>query len=140
MKEFTLEIISQERHIETQTVSKLTVMTEMGEITVLADHIPLFARLKAGEMKYETLTGKTAYFAVTGGFIDVSPRNIVTILADSAFRSDEINLQKAEAAIALAQKALEEKDDSRDNLKIELELRQEILKAQVARKYQNRRS
>lgn len=134
MKEFTLEIITQEKHLETQTVASLTVMTETGEITVMADHIPLFSRLKPGELRYRTSSGREAIFAVTGGFIDVSPRNIVTVLADSAIRSDQINLQKAEEAVARARKALEENKDLKNTLKIEVELRNAILQASVARK------
>jgi len=138
MKSFTLEIITQERHLETQTVSQVTLVTEMGEVTILADHIPLFARLKEGELRYKTPSGKEEYFAVMGGFVDVSPRNIVTVLADSAYRSDEINLKKAEEAIESAKKALENRDETKDELKIEMQLRHEILKAQVARKYQRK--
>src|SRR5690606_27907867 len=102
------------------------------------DHIPLFARLKEGELRYKTPSGKEEYFAVMGGFVDVSPRNIVTVLADSAYRSDEINLKKAEEAIESAKKALENRDENKDELKIEMQLRHEILKAQVARKYQRK--
>jgi len=135
MKEFTLEIVTQEKHVETQTIVSLTVMTEMGEITVLADHVPLFSRLKSGELYYQTASGIESYFAVSGGFIDVSPRNIVTVLADTAIRSDAINLQKAEQAVESARKALLESPDSKDSLKIERELRQALLQAKVAKKH-----
>lgn len=135
MKSFTLEIISQEQHILTETVHQVTLTTETGEITVLADHAPLFSRLQPGELTY-TKHQKSEIFAVTGGFVDVSPTGIVTVLADTALRSDQINLQKAEEAVKNAQKALEESQDIKDTLKIEMELRAAILQANVARKYQ----
>ena len=140
MKEFTLEIITQEEHLETETIVSLTVPTESGEITVLQDHVPLFSRLKAGELRYKTKSGIESYFALTGGFLDVSPRNIVTVLADTAIRSDKINLDKVEQAIARAKKALEENKDNKDTLKIERELRAAILQASVARKHRNRKN
>ena len=137
MKSFTIEIVSQEKHILTETIQQLTVNTLAGEITVLADHIPLFSKLKAGELTY-VKNKQQQHFAVTGGFIDVSPRNVVTILADSAIRSDEINLQKAEEAIENAKKALEESDDIKDTLKIEMELRNAVLQASIAKKHQHK--
>jgi F-type H+-transporting ATPase subunit epsilon len=140
VKVFTLEVITQEKHLDTQEVVSITVMTEMGQITVLADHIPLFARLQPGELEYKTASGRIGTFVVTGGFIDVSPRNIVTILADSAIRSEDINLEKAEQAIARAKKALDEGQDNQNTLKIELELRHAILQANVARRQKNRQN
>lgn len=135
-KSLTLEIITQEKHVETETVSQVTAMTEAGEVTILPDHVPLFSRLKPGELRYITPSGIKAVFAVTGGFMDVSPRNIVTILADTALRSDQINLQKAQEAVERAQKALENSQDIKDTLKIELELRQALLQSRIAKKYQ----
>ena len=134
MKSFTLEIITQERHVLTETVQQISVDTEAGQITVLSDHIPLFSRLKPGELSY-TSKDKTSHYAITGGFIEVSPTNVVTILSDSALRSDEINLQKAEKAIESAKKALESAVDSKDMIKVEIELRKAMIQANVARKY-----
>ena len=138
MKPFTLEIITQEKHLETQKVVSVTVMTESGEITILSDHIPLFSRLKVGVLRYLSDTNAEAVFAVNGGFIDVSPTGTVTVLADSAIHSDEINLQKAEEAVVRAQKALEESDDIKDTFKIEMELRHAVLQTQLAKKHKNR--
>lgn len=134
MKSFTLEIITQEKHVLTETVISLTLMTESGEITILADHMPLFSRLVSGELTYRKVD-YTVHFAVTGGFIDVGPRNIVTILADSAIRSDEINLQKIDQAIANAKEALKHAPDQQTTLKIEMELRLALMQQHVAKKH-----
>lgn len=139
MKPFTLEVITQEKHLLTETVTSLTINTQVGELTILSDHLPLFVRLNPGEMAYVT-SGQKHFFAITGGFMDVSPRNIVTVLADSAIRSEEINLEEAEAAIAAAKKALLESKDEKTNLKIELELRNAILQANLAKKHKKSRS
>lgn len=134
MKSFTLEVITQEQHLLTETITTLTVPTESGEITILADHQPLFTKLSSGEMTYEA-GGKKYFFAITGGFIDVSPRNIATILADSAIRSDKINLEEIEKAIENAKKALELSPDQQTTLKIEAELRSAILMSKIATKH-----
>jgi len=135
VKPFTLEVVTQEKHLLTETVTNLTLTTEVGELTILADHLPLFVRLMPGELRY-TSHGEQHFFAVTGGFVDVSPRNITTVLADSAIRSDQINLQEAEEAISNAQKALAEAPDDKTTLKIEMELRTAMIKANIARKHQ----
>lgn len=135
MKSFTLEVITQEKHLLTETVTDLTIDTQMGQITILAGHIPLFARLFPGEMIY-TAHNQKHFFAVTGGFIDVSPQNTVTVLADSALRSDKINLQEVEIAVANAQQALKDNKDKQASLKIELELRAALAKAKIARRHQ----
>lgn len=133
MKSFTLEVLTQEKHLLTETVQSLTIMTESGEITVLADHIPLFSRLLPGVMTYSN-SGQKVTFAISGGFLDVNPRNVVTVLADSAVRSDQINLDKAEQAIARAKQALTESSDQKASLAIELELRHAVIQANLARK------
>ncbi len=135
MKSFTLEVITQEQHLLTETVTSLTLPTQTGEITVLADHQPLFTKLQAGEMTYTTNAVKH-YFAVTGGFVDVSARNITTVLADSAIRSEQINLQEAQKAVAAAQQALQSAPDQKTTLKIEAELRAALLMTKVAKKHQ----
>jgi F-type H+-transporting ATPase subunit epsilon len=135
MKTLTLEILTQEKHLLTETVTGVTAMTQMGEITVLPDHIPLFARLGAGELTYEK-AGAKHHLVITGGFIDISDRNIVTILADSAVRSEEINLHEVEKAIESAKIALQQSKDKSESIKIEMELRLAVLKANVARKRQ----
>ncbi len=133
MKTFSLEVLTQEKHLLSETIHSLTAPTETGEITVLADHIPLFSRLIPGELTYRK-SGSSTHFAVSGGFIDISPRNLVTVLADSAVRSDEINLPKVEQAIQNAQKALEQAPDKSTSLQIEIELRHAIMQANIARK------
>lgn len=138
MKSFTLEILTQEKHLLTETISSLTVPTTSGEITLLADHIPLFTRLTSGELSYTKLDQPHS-FAVSGGFLDFSPNNIATILADSAVRSEEINLQKVQDAIENAKKALASSPDQKTSLKIEMELRQALLQQKIAKKRQSSR-
>ena len=133
MKSFPLEVITQEKPLLDTTAKSITVMTQTGQITVLSDHVPLFSKLMPGELTYRSNTD-TSHFMVTGGFIDISPDNKVTILADSAIRSDKINLQKVQAAIKNAQKALEESKDDKTTLKIELELRHATIQANIAQK------
>ncbi len=66
-----------------EEVSQVTMMTTMGEITVLPHHIPLITVLKPGELKYKK-DGVEKLIAVSGGFAEVKTDNSLTILADTA--------------------------------------------------------
>ena len=79
----------------------------MGEITVLANHIPLVANLVPGEVHY-VVNGKTEFFAVSGGFIEVKKGNKVVILADTAEFGHEIDITRAEEARTAAKELMKQ--------------------------------
>lgn len=137
MKSFNLEIVTQETHLLSETINSLTLPTASGEITILADHIPLFSRLEAGELTY-TKGNQHFHLAITGGFVDMAPTNVATVLADSAVRSEQINLAKAQEAVENAKKALAGATDTKTTLKIEMELRAALIQTHIAKKYQNK--
>ncbi len=109
-----LTILTQERELLSRAVNSVTVMTTQGEITVLPGHIPLFTKLDVGELvfRWNSENGRSQQeesFSVSGGFLDVNPHGEVTILADYAIRSSEINLAQAEAARQQAEEAMQNK-------------------------------
>ncbi len=100
------QIATPEHVIYQADVEKVSVPTELGQITVLANHIPLIATLVPGEMIiYDQ--GEARPYAVSGGFIEVRPGSHVIILADSAERVEEIDVERAEAAKERAKKLME---------------------------------
>lgn len=138
MAKSTLEITTQEAKLLTVEVEQVTVPTQLGDITILPGHAPLFARMAEGELVYlESKQGSPVYFAVTGGFVDVSPTDVITVLADTAVRSDQINLEKARAAVERAKKALAEHPPAKEALLIEAELRQALLQQKIAQRRQS---
>ena len=106
MTNLTYKLITPERVVlEGQAVS-LSVMTERGEITILPGHIPLASLLKAGEMRVKTVDGKEELLAVSTGLLKVEPGNRIVILANTAERSEELELAKIEEAKLRAEEAL----------------------------------
>ena len=69
---------------------------------ILPKHAPLLTILTAGEVMVKRQGEDDLFFAVSGGWMEVRPDK-VTILARTAERSDEIDLQRAEAARASAE-------------------------------------
>jgi F-type H+-transporting ATPase subunit epsilon len=91
------QIVTPERTVLHQEVDSLTCPTQMGQITILPNHIPLIASLQPGEL-IAKMDGQTEHIAVSGGFVEIRPGNQIVILADSAERADEIDPERAEQA------------------------------------------
>ncbi|HYE22222.1 MAG TPA: ATP synthase F1 subunit epsilon [Verrucomicrobiae bacterium] len=100
------------RTLLSEKIESVTLPTEMGEITILPNHIPLVANLVPGEVRYK-IAGKTNFFAVSGGFIEVQKGNKVTVLADTAEFGHEIDIDRAQRARDQAKQIMENtrKDD-----------------------------
>jgi F-type H+-transporting ATPase subunit epsilon len=108
-----IKIVTPERVVFEDEVDAATVMTESGEITVLPGHIPLVTSLRPGEMRLRK--GKIEeLLAVSTGFFEVRPGNQLVILADTAERLEELELEKIEEAKERARKLLEEKRHADD--------------------------
>ncbi|MFA6131550.1 MAG: ATP synthase F1 subunit epsilon [Patescibacteria group bacterium] len=108
MKQLTIKIVTPERIVFEGEAESLSVMTESGEITVLADHIPLVTSLRPGEMRLKQ-KGEEQLMVVSTGFLEVRPGNQIIVLADTAERVEELELEKIEKAREEARKILEEK-------------------------------
>lgn len=96
-KTIKFEIVTPERIVLKDEVIQVTVPTKEGEITVLPNHIPLVASLRPGVLEVRTKTGESEIISVSGGFIEVLKEKVV-ILADTAERAHEIDIDRAEEA------------------------------------------
>ena len=108
MSKLQLKVVTPERIVYEDEVDSVTAMTEMGEVTGLPNHVPIVANLRAGEMRLKK-DSEEFFLAASTGFIEVRPGNQVVILADTAERMEELELEKIEAAKAAAEKLLTEK-------------------------------
>lgn len=141
MAQLKLKIVTPERIVFESTVDSLTAMTENGEITVLANHIPLATLLKAGEMR--VMNGKEeTLLAVSTGLLEVRGGNEVVILADTAERSEELELSAIEDAKKRAESALEEakSKDAVSFTDAAAHLERELARYRVALKHKHRGS
>lgn len=108
-KLLTLDIVTQEKRLLTVETARVTVETEMGEITILPGHIPLLAKLKEGLLRFEDEHKHEEIVAIFGGFLEVDAEGKVSILADSAVRAKDIDLAKVQKAQADAKLTLADK-------------------------------
>jgi F-type H+-transporting ATPase subunit epsilon len=100
-----------------------------GELGILPHHAPLLAALAPHELRIDKSEGGEERIFVGGGFMEVLPDR-VTVLADIAEHSEEINLERAEAARhAIAERlAGEVPDTERRTLEQELVMAEERLR------------
>lgn len=103
-----LKMHTPERTVYDADVEQITLPTLDGEITVLPHHIPLISVLRSGEM-HVVKDGVDIPMVVAGGFVEVRPDSVVDILADSAERIEEIDLERAEAARIRAEEYIKTK-------------------------------
>jgi F-type H+-transporting ATPase subunit epsilon len=103
----TLEIVTPERIvISEEGVESVTVPGSQGELTLLPQHASLMTALRPGPLVMRK-GGADTDIALSGGFLEIH-NDKVTILADTAERSDEIDAARAEAARQRAQAELRE--------------------------------
>lgn len=101
-----------------------------GVIGVYAGHIPLFTKINQGELK--VVKGKeTAHLSVAGGFVEVT-KDHVTILADSALRSEDLDEELIMQAKRKAEEQLSQKISRREYIAAEATLRKTMLDLKVA--------
>ena len=101
MATMRLEIATAERVVYSEDVNILVAPGIDGELGILPRHAPLLTVLKPGEIRV-VKDGEETYIAVGGGFLEVMG-NKVTILADTAEHAGEIDIQRAQEALKLAQ-------------------------------------
>ena len=104
MATMTLEIITAERRLYGDEVEMVVAPGADGQLGILPRHAPLMTMLQPGELLIRK-DGADTYLIVTGGFMEVIG-NKVTILADAAERSEEIDEARAAQAMERARERI----------------------------------
>jgi len=95
----------------------------MGEVGIYPQHTPMITPLKPGEVKVISEEGEEHLFFISGGVLEVQP-NIVTVLADTAIRGEDLDEAKAAESKKRAEEALADKSENIDAAKALSELAQ----------------
>ncbi len=114
-----LEIVTPEKKVINDTVDSVTIPTASGQIGILDNHAPLISTLKPGILSY-TKAAATEQMVISGGFVEVSS-NKVSVLADVAEKSDEVDVEKAAAERDEAEKILRDWNGSTEDFEVENE-------------------
>ena len=108
-KTLKLEIITPEKVALSEESTSIILPAMDGALGLWPNHAPLLAGLKPGSVKYKTPDG-TKTVVIAGGFVEVS-NNIVSIIAPAAELSDEIDIDRAQAAKQRAMARLAQREN-----------------------------
>lgn len=142
MAKLQLQLVTPERTVLAEELDSLTCQTTNGEITILPGHTPLIAPLVSGELIGRTGMSGTdgeRNVHVAGGFVQVKESGEVIILADTAERFFEIDIERAEQAKAEAEQMLKEQTLSDEEYAFTMALIQKnTTRLHIARKHAHR--
>jgi F-type H+-transporting ATPase subunit epsilon len=103
------DIVSAEEEIFHGEVVMVVASGEMGELGIAPRHAPLITRLKPGKLVLTMANGDKLDMVVSGGILEVQPQ-VISILADTAIRAENIDEAAVLAAKAEAERVLANKD------------------------------
>lgn len=134
-----LEILTIERKLFDEVVDMVVVPGIEGVFGILPNHVPLLTALSYGELQVKRHNEADHFFAVGGGFIEVRPDH-VTVMADSAEKADEIDIERAEKARQRALEHLEKRGEVEDFEKAQALLKRSATRLKIAKRHgRNRR-
>lgn len=124
MSTYLLEIVTPERLVYTEQVNSISVRGSEGDLGILPGHLPLVTPLNIAPIRIK-IGGQTEVIAVNGGFLEVRKDKVV-ILAESAERSEEIDVERARAARERAELRLQSKQEQIDHHRAEVALQRAL--------------
>ena len=105
-----LEIVTPEKAVVNEDVQIVMAPGTLGEFGVLIHHTPFMTTLKTGTLRFTDAEGQERYVFVSGGFAEALPDR-VTVLAESAEKRRNIDLDRAKSALDRAQQRLAREDE-----------------------------
>lgn len=124
------DIVSAHREIFSGKVSAVFASGVAGELGIYPRHAPIFTQLKPGSVRVKDEAGEEQLFVVSGGILEVQP-HVVTVLADTVVRGEELDRSAAEAAKAEALAELAGSTAQVDITEAEIKLRRAVAELQA---------
>jgi F-type H+-transporting ATPase subunit epsilon len=128
-----VELVTPYKKVLSDEVDEITATGTLGEFGVLPGHAPFLTSLKIGELSYKK-EGGVFNLAVNWGYFEVE-NDTVTVLVETAERADEIDLERAKAALGRAEEALKKLTPEDKQYRVyEAALERALIRVQVAGK------
>ena len=109
MSTIRCDIVSAEQEIFHGEATLVVATGELGELGIAPKHAPLITRLKPGKVVVTLASGEQLDFAMSGGILEVQPQ-VVTVLADTAIRAQDIDEASVRKAKEEAERILSKQD------------------------------
>ena len=127
-----LEVVTPQKLIVSEEVEIVMAPGSEGEFGALKGHTTFLTSLKIGTLRYKDANGKERFLFINGGFTEVLPDK-VTILAESAERRSDIDVERANQAKERAEKRLAAKAADIDLVRAEIALMRATHRLNIAR-------
>lgn len=127
-----LDVVTAERMVYSEEVDEVIAPGSAGEMAILPRHAALMTTLQPGALRAKVGSAEVD-LAIGGGFLEVRD-NRVLVLADSAERAEEIDVERARAAENRARQLLTERRQVEDLTLAEAALRRSQVRLKVARR------
>jgi F-type H+-transporting ATPase subunit epsilon len=134
-----VDVVSAEQSIFSGEAEFVALPGEEGELGIFPRHTPLITRIRPGAVRIR-MPNKTEeeFVFVAGGILEVQP-HVVTVLADTAIRGQDLDEAKATEAKRLAEEALANREGVLDLAKAQAELAVAIAQLAAIQKLRNKR-
>ena len=129
-----LVVVTPVSQLLSEAVSEVQLPGADGYLGVLPGHAPLITELGIGELTYKTANGQTGLLAIIRGFAEVLPQR-VSVLAETAERPEDIDLNRAQQALKRAQELIAKGGDI-DWDRASASLQRALVRIQVVSKHQ----
>ncbi len=120
-----LEVVTPEKYVVSEDVQIVMAPGTLGEFGILSGHTPFLTTLKAGSLSYKDNSGIDRALFVSGGFAEALPDKVI-ILAESAERRRDIDLDRAQQSLDRAQKRIDQKKENFDYERARISLQRAI--------------
>lgn len=133
MARIRCEVVTAEEAVFSGEVDMVVAPGVEGQLAILPHHAFLMTALTYGELVIHRAGQEEEYIAIGGGFMEVGP-DYVTILADSAERAEEIDIERAEARRRAEETMSQKQREAVDLARAEAALRRSMVRLKVARR------
>ena len=130
-------VVSAKETIYSGEISMLIATGVEGEVGILPGHIPFITLLKPGAMQIKTSNGNDEMVYVSGGVLEVQP-HLVTVLADTAVRANDLDEAKILEARRHAEQTLQNQKADIDTSAARAALAESLAQLQTLQKFKNR--
>lgn len=123
MNTIKCDIVSAEKSIFSGEAKMVFATGQMGELGIAPRHAPLLTKLAPGQVRLQQEDGEELDFYVSGGLLEVQP-HLITILADTAERAEDLDEAAAIQAKEEAERALADSAGEKDIAEVQAQLAQ----------------
>lgn len=138
MATIKVDIVSAEGAIWAGDANLVIAPARMGDVGVAPRHAPMMTTLRPGDLRVQRDGQDELYFYVTGGILEVQP-TLITVLADTVLRAEQMDESAAEDARKAAEEALKGAETKEDLAHAQLQLVEAAARYRAAQRLKGKR-